>query len=116
MIALVVSQTLALLRSRLALIGGVCAALTAPALAQANPCAIYGSGYVAVLGGQGCERIGERVRVEGDSAASRASVYGLPNNALGYAPHQPAGPTPAHMRFTTAGSWPGERQNHPRTR
>lgn len=116
MIARVVSQTLNAMGGRIALIGGFCAALAAPALAQANPCAIYGSGYVAVLGGQGCERIGERVRVEGDSAARRTVVHGLPNEALGYAPHQPAGPAPVRLRSPTAAQWPGERQNQPRTR
>ena len=111
MIARVTSQTLSA-----AVIGAVCSAFATPALAQANPCAIYGSGYVAVLGGEGCERIGERVRVESDTATSRTVVHGLPNGALGYAPHQPAGPAPAHMRSPTGGQWPGERQNNPRIR
>lgn len=111
MIARVTSQTLSF-----AFIGGVCAAFATPTLAQSNPCAIYGSGYVTVLGGQGCERIGERVRVEDEAAARQNVVHGLPSEALGYAPHQPAGPAPAHLRSPTAAQWPGERQNHPRTR
>ena len=111
MIARVTSQTL-----RVALIGAVCVTFATPALAQANPCAIYGQGYVAVLGGEGCERIGERVRVESDSVIRRNVVHGLPNGTLGYAPHQPAGPAPAHMRSPTGGQWLGERENNPRIR
>jgi len=125
MIALVVSQTLTPLRSRLVLIGGVCVAFAAPALAQTpNPCAIYGSGYVAVVGGGGCELIGGRVRVEIHSPASPAANRPLPNTALGYAAQQPAGSLPAHMRGSIAGStseslsasWPDARQNNPRIR
>lgn len=107
MIARVVSQTLSFV-----LIGAAC---VAPALAQANPCAIYGSGYVVVLGGDGCELIGERVRVDAE-AGRRASSERLPEAALGYAPHQPAGPSPAHLRAPTAEQWPGARQDNPRIR
>ena len=53
-------------------------------LADANPCAIYGSGYVAVTGGGGCARIGERVRVEGGPGPRAVSA--APAGALGYAP------------------------------
>jgi hypothetical protein len=73
--------------------------------ADANPCAIFGSGYVAVTGGEGCARIGERVRVDGGPGPRAVSAS--PAGALGYAPRAtgsisplPAGPaqTPAHVR------------------
>jgi hypothetical protein len=59
------------LRTTLALAG--CAALAPAANAQSqqqNPCAIYGSGYVAVVGSGGCARIGERVRLGGSATPS----------------------------------------------
>lgn len=96
--------------------GGVFAVLAAPGVAQANPCAIYGSGYVTVQGSEGCERIGGRVRVEADPAARRIADQRLPDHALGYAPHQPAGPSPAQMRTPRAQQWPGAGDNNPRFR
>ena len=110
---------------RLAALCAVCVAFGTPALAQtANPCAIYGSGYVAIVGGGGCELIGGRVRVESHAPARPASHGILPNNALGYAAQQPAGPSPANRRAPMAESlngslaelWPGSRENNPRIR
>ena len=106
---------------RLAAVGGVCIAFGTPALAQTiNPCAIYGSGYVTVVGGGGCELIGGRVRVESRSPVRAASDGILPKTALGYAAQQQAGPPPAYRRAPIAEPasepWPGPRQDRPRIR
>lgn len=63
----------------------VWAAFGAPdAQAQANPCAIYGAGFVPVNGSDTCVRIGGRVRVDGAFVPSQ-NVYG-PAGAANFAP------------------------------
>jgi hypothetical protein len=80
--------------------------------AQSNPCAIYGSGYVAVHGAGGCARIGGRVRLRQDSSAR--AVAGPPDGLMGFAAEIDTfdGPSAAHLRL------PGERRDPtlPRTR
>ena len=80
-------------------------------LAQANPCAIYGSGYVIVHGGGECAQIRGRLRVEQNES----------QNAIPYAPepgYAPAGVSPgdeagrAHLRLPNAATRP----DAPRTR
>ncbi len=68
-------------------------------VAQANPCAIYGSGFVPIQGASTCARIGGRVRLESEAtsgarAASAPSPLGAAS--LGYAPDETAGR--AHLR------------------
>jgi hypothetical protein len=83
-------------------------------LADANPCAIYGSGFVAVTGGEGCARIGERVRVEGGPGPRAVSAP--PAGALGYAPRAtgsiaPSSAGSAHVRAPgpAGADWPRTR-------
>lgn len=80
-------------------------------LVQANPCAIYGSGYVVVHGGSECAQIRGRLRVEQSGGQT----------AIPYAPEPgfaPAGASPgdeagrAHLRVPTTASRP----DAPRTR
>lgn len=67
--------------------------------AQANPCAIYGSGYVSVHGAGDCARIGGRVRLRQDSSAR--AVARPPTGILGFAPDADSfdGPSRAHLRL-----------------
>ena len=53
------------------------------AQAQANRCAIYGAGFVAVNGTDTCVRIGGRVRVDGVVAPAQ-NLYG--SSELNFAP------------------------------
>lgn len=84
-------------------------------VAQANPCAIYGSGYVSVHGAGECARIGGRVRLQTDSSARAvAGPSDVASGVLGFSPEADPfdGPSRAHLRL------PGERRDPalPRTR
>ena len=80
-------------------------------LAQANPCAIYGSGYVTVHGGGECAQIRGRLRVgqtDGQDAIPYAPEPGYA--PAGVSPRDEAGR--AHLRLPTAAVPP----DAPRTR
>lgn len=64
---------------------------------QANPCAIYGTGFVPVHGGDACVRIGGRVRVDGAIVPSQ-NVYGAAGRASPL-----DGPDRAHLRLQGGG-------------
>jgi hypothetical protein len=94
-------------------------------LAEANRCAIYGAGYVALMSGEGCARIGERMRVEVEGGPR--AVASPPPGALGYAPVA-TGSVSAGARIGASGTAqrrapadpfagpPGSREDLPRTR
>lgn len=68
--------------------------------AQANPCAIYGAGFVSVTGTDTCVRIGGRVRVEG-AVVPPQNFFGSGGN-LDFAPGGASpldGPDRAHLRL-----------------
>ncbi|MDH7796687.1 MULTISPECIES: hypothetical protein [unclassified Beijerinckia] len=77
-------------------------------LAQANRCAIYGSGFVATTDG-GCARIGGRVRVQrrvdqrtpiAAPPAPMAAPMGMPmTNGFQFSGGQRDGPSRAHLRL-----------------
>lgn len=73
----------------------------APAQAQANPCAIYGAGFVPVYGGDTCVRIGGRVRVDGAIAPAQ-NVYGAGSLRGGAGAGPLEGPDRAHLRLQGA--------------
>lgn len=88
------------------------AAWTSASAQGANPCAIYGAGFVPLAGGDTCVRIGGRVRVDGVVAPSQ-DVFG-PGGSLNYAPGAPAavdGTDRAHLRLQG-----GPQSGMPRTR
>lgn len=70
------------------------------AVAQSNPCAIYGAGFVPVNGTDTCVRIGGRVRVDGAVSPSQDThgTSGVTNFAPG-APTGLDGPDRAHLRL-----------------
>ncbi|MDB5570614.1 MAG: hypothetical protein JWN93_1797 [Hyphomicrobiales bacterium] len=71
---------------------------------QANPCAIYGSGFTPVQGTTTCARIGGRVRLESDLASGARAVsspFPFAGEALGFAP-EPDGANRAHLRAPSA--------------
>ncbi len=94
------------------LIGAPVCASAQQRTAEANRCAIYGAGYVAVMGGEGCARIGERVRVDVGGgpravAAPGVGVSAAPLGALGFAPapaDRPAGPSAARAPLGAFGA------------
>lgn len=106
---------------------GRCAALAAAsvlcsagaALAQSpvrdNPCAIYGSGYVAVQGTDGCARIGGRVRLgSGAPGGHGGDGFAAPLAAAGLPPGRVAdGARRVHLRLQQK---PGNAFDAPRTR
>ncbi len=82
------------------------------AQAQANPCAIYGAGFVSVTGTDTCVRIGGRVRVEGVVVPPQ-NLFG-PGGSLNFAPGGASsldGPDRAHLRLPG-----GQDAGMPRTR
>ena len=89
------------------------AALVAPgalAQAQSNRCAIYGSGFVEVHGGDSCVRIGGRVRV--DAGIVGAGGIFAPAPKYDFTPGAPNGLDREHVRVP--GSAP--QNGMPRTR
>lgn len=83
-----------------------------PAQAQSNPCAIYGSGFVSVHGGDTCVRIGGRVRLDAGVSASPSPQESGPGLNFAPAPTPFEGPARAHLRLQGGGSQSGM----PRTR
>ena len=80
-------------------------------LAQANPCAIYGSGYVTVHGGSECAQIRGRLRVEQNESQTPLPYAPEPGYApAGVSPGDEAGR--AHLRLPAAATRP----DAPRTR
>lgn len=83
-------------------------ALPAQAQQRGNPCAVYGSDFVAVQGMGSCVRIGGRVRLEmstgnvGNSYAPSPSV-GNPAALAPFNNNQADGLNRAHMRLGGAG-------------
>jgi hypothetical protein len=90
----------------------VMAGITAgSAVAQSNPCAIYGAGFVPVAGTDTCVRIGGRVRVDGAVSPSQ-DTYGS-SGVTNFAPAPTGldGPDRAHLRLQGGAS-----SGMPRTR
>lgn len=70
------------------------------AAAQANPCAIYGTGFVPLNGTDTCVRIGGRVRVDGAISPSQDTYTS--SGTLNFAPAPSNGldgPDRAHLRL-----------------
>lgn len=95
----------------LAATGVLFGATVGMAQAQSNRCAIYGSGFVEVHGGDTCVRIGGRVRVDVGIVGTGNIVAPAPR--LEYAPTAPAlnGLEREHLRLPG-----GAQSGMPRTR
>lgn len=92
--------------------GSALLATTSGAFAQSNPCAVYGSGFVALNGTDTCVRIGGRVRVDGVVVAPQ-EVFGS-GGSYNFAPGPQNGldgPDRAHLRLQGGAS-----NTMPRTR
>ncbi len=92
--------------------GGTLLLAATGALAQSNPCAVYGSGFVALNGTDTCVRIGGRVRVDGVVVPPQ-DVFGS-SGSFNFAPGPQNGldgPDRAHLRLQG-----GSSNGMPRTR